>query len=67
MPAKPSALDEPFNVTVEGGEVVILGPDGFSGSLTIRAAQISARRLENAAQAAALPAEPDLDPDADLT
>ena len=44
--------DEPMIVRVVEGDVVILGPDGFSASITPHAAEESARRLLQAAQEA---------------
>jgi hypothetical protein len=42
------AFDQPLEVSVEDGEVVITGPDGLCASLTAQAARESARRLANA-------------------
>jgi hypothetical protein len=51
MPQDP--LDEPLTVVVTEGEVVVLGPDGFSGSFTPQAARETGRRLIAAAETAA--------------
>jgi hypothetical protein len=42
------AFDQPLEVSLEGGEVVITGPDGLCASLTPEAARESARRLATA-------------------
>ena len=47
------AIDQPLEVTAYKGEVVVLGPDGFSGSFTPQAASLSAKRLAAAAAEAA--------------
>jgi hypothetical protein len=39
------AYDEPLEIEVIEGEIVITGPDGFCGSLTPEAATESERRL----------------------
>ena len=39
------AFDEPLEIALEDGEVVITGPDGLCASLTPQAARESARRL----------------------
>ena len=52
MTAKPTE-DQPTEILVADGDVVITGPDGVHGSFTPDAARRSARRLENAAGAAA--------------
>ena len=49
MGGHPAALDTPMTVKVVEGEVVILGPDAISVSLTPHAAEISGRRLIAAA------------------
>jgi hypothetical protein len=46
------AFRDPMNVHVVDGEIVILGPDGVAVSLTIEAAEESARRLAEAVKAA---------------
>jgi hypothetical protein len=67
-----SALIEPFgeplDVTVEGGEVVLSGPDGIAGSFTPRAAAESGRRLIEAAEEAgrAAPRRTDFDGEAPI-
>ncbi len=38
-------FSEPMEVTVEEGEIVVLGPNGVNGSFTPDAAEESARRL----------------------
>lgn len=43
MPHDP--LDQPLMAKLVDGEVVITGPNGFNGSLTIAAAKASARNL----------------------
>ena len=55
------AYSEPMTVTVVDGEVVVLGPDAVSVSLTPDAAEESARRLSAAAAEARAPA-PQVDP-----
>lgn len=45
-------FDEPLDVSVEDGEVVLAGPDGIAGSFTPRAAAESGRRLTAAAEEA---------------
>ena len=47
MPAIP-AFDEPLEIALEEGEVVITGPDGLCASLTPEAARESLRRLSKA-------------------
>jgi hypothetical protein len=42
------AFDQPLEISVEDGEVVISGPDGLCASLTAQAARESARRLARA-------------------
>lgn len=54
MPSQ-SAYSEPMTVDVVDGEVVILGPDGLSASLTPESTEESARRLQAAAQVAREP------------
>jgi hypothetical protein len=49
------AYSEPMTVRVVDGEVVVLGPDAVSVSLTPDAAEESARRLEAAATEARSP------------
>lgn len=46
------AFDEPLNVRVAEGAVVILGPDAAALALTPEAAERSAERLRDAAQEA---------------
>ncbi|MFC3068383.1 hypothetical protein [Phenylobacterium soli] len=46
------AFDEPLNVTVAEGVVVITGPDAAALALTPEAADTSAERLREAAQEA---------------
>ena len=41
-------FDQPLEITVEDGEVVIMGPDVLCASLTADAARESARRLADA-------------------
>ena len=48
-------LDTPLEIIPSEGEVVITGPNGFSGSLTVEAAIASARRLLAAANEIAGP------------
>jgi hypothetical protein len=55
------AFSEPMTVSVVDGEVVVLGPDAVSVSLTPDAAEESARRLKAAASEARTPA-PQADP-----
>ncbi len=50
-------FSEPMEVHAIDGEVVVLGPDGVGLSLTVAAAEESARRLLHAAQAARQQAE----------
>ncbi len=50
MPIEP--IDEPLNVQPVEGEVVILGPDGMSGSMTPDAAETSGSSMIAAAQVA---------------
>jgi hypothetical protein len=45
-------FDEPLEVSVEDGEVVLSGPDGIAGSFTPRAAAESGKRLIAAAEEA---------------
>ena len=52
------ALDQPLTVVVTDGEVVILGPDGLSGSFTPQAARETGRRLIAAAETASDPPPP---------
>ena len=52
MPAYMSAIDTAMTVEVIEGEVVILGPDAISVSLTPSAAEESGRRLLAAADRA---------------
>lgn len=49
------AFSEPMTVSVVDGEVVVLGPDAVSVSLTPEAAEESARRLTSAASEARAP------------
>jgi hypothetical protein len=49
MPAYLSALDTAMTVEVVEGEVVVMGPDSVSVSLTPSAAEESGRRLIEAA------------------
>ena len=57
-----SALDTPMCVHVVQDEVVVLGPDGVAVSLTLEAAEESARRLAEAVQKARRgPSEPHAD------
>jgi hypothetical protein len=44
-----SPIDEPLDVSVVEGEVVVLGPDGLHGSFTAQAARASGDRLIEAA------------------
>jgi hypothetical protein len=46
------AFHDPMNVHVVDDEIVILGPDGVAISLTIEAAEESARRLAEAVKTA---------------
>jgi hypothetical protein len=52
MPAYMSALDTAMTVEVVDGEVVVMGPDAVSVSLTPSAAEESGRRLVEAAERA---------------
>jgi hypothetical protein len=45
----PHPFDEPMAVQAVDGEVVVLGPNGISGSFTVEAARLSARNLLAAA------------------
>ena len=47
-----SALPDAMTVQVVEGEIVILGPDGVAVSMTVEAAEESARRLAAAAEQA---------------
>lgn len=51
--AAPKPCDIPLRVTVQGGEIVILGPEGLSGAFTPEAAASSARRLLEAVESVA--------------
>lgn len=42
------AIDRPLEVERVDGEVVITGPDGINGSLTVDAARETAKRLSEA-------------------
>ena len=42
------AFDQPLEISIEDGEVVITGPDGLCASLTADAARESARRFATA-------------------
>lgn len=44
------ALDQPLSAELVDGEVVVTGPNGFNGSLTVEAARISAENLMRAVQ-----------------
>jgi hypothetical protein len=58
LPRHLSAFETPMTVHVVDGEVVALGPDGVSVSLTPQAAEESGRRLlEAARKALAMPAD----------
>ncbi len=42
------AFDTPFEASLVDGEIVIIGPDGFNGSMTIEAARASMASLKHA-------------------
>lgn len=50
-------FDTPLDAQVVDGEVVITGPDGFSGSLTLDAAKATLERLREALGAPSEPRE----------
>lgn len=50
-------FDTPLNAQVVDGEVVITGPDGFNGSLTLDAAKATLERLQEALGAPSEPQE----------
>lgn len=56
-PVAHDPLNEPLVARVIEGEVVITGPNGFNGSLTIDAARTSAENLLRAIEGASEPGE----------
>jgi hypothetical protein len=51
------AFDTPFEARLVEGEIVITGPDGFNGSMTIEAARASMASLQSALDGAGGPGE----------